>query len=108
MVLNFSTYYIYIKILNKSFLQEPTRSAEIQLVFSAQKLDSGMGSIRQGTSISSVSSVGSYSFQVYQQAAFKETLSKIFKIVPFFHDLDLINWLKGLANNFLFIEIFAK
>jgi hypothetical protein len=34
------------------------------MVFSAQKLDSGMGSIRQGTSISSVSSVGSYSFQV--------------------------------------------
>ena len=39
-----------------------------QLVFSAQKLDSGMGSIRQGTSISSVSSVGSYSFQVIKAA----------------------------------------
>jgi hypothetical protein len=46
-------------------MQDTTRSAEIQMVFSGQKLDSGMGSIRQGTSITSVSSVGSYTFQVH-------------------------------------------
>jgi hypothetical protein len=48
-------------------MQDTTRSAEIQMVFSGQKLDSGMGSIRQGTSITSVSSVGSYTFQVHYE-----------------------------------------
>lgn len=47
-------------------LQEPHRLSEIQITFSAQKYESGVGhvSMRQGTSASSVSSVGSFTFQV--------------------------------------------
>ena len=39
------------------------RSADIQITFSAQKFDTTPSSIRQGTSVSSVSSIGSFTFQ---------------------------------------------
>jgi len=51
--------------LSDSSVKEPHRLSEIQITFSAQKYESGVGhvSMRQGTSASSVSSVGSFTFQ---------------------------------------------